>query len=91
MSKQAIMQDELDAVITAHVMKGDSITKIALAVGRTERTIQMRWKKIIKRLHCKSTAHAAGKLAIACVKARKRFPPNYSDLLKIFGEYGLQL
>jgi hypothetical protein len=84
MNNSTFIQNKCDALIASHMLKGDSTIKIAIIIGKTERTVQAKWKKIIARLHCKSTAQAAGKIASLCVRKQIPCPPTVEDLLNLF-------
>ncbi|MCP4476356.1 MAG: hypothetical protein GY821_17710 [Gammaproteobacteria bacterium] len=74
---------DIDAIIALNLMHGKSITRIALDLGRTERTMQLRWKKTVNRLHCRTSREAAAKLAVLCERENKRYPVLIEDVLKI--------
>ena len=83
MGNNKILKDELDTIITSYIMNGSSVTKVAVIVGKTDRTIQLRWKKIVARLCCRSSEHAAGKIGSLCAKYNLKFPPSRKDLEKL--------
>ena len=47
--------------------------------GKTERMVQIRWKKIMKKLHCVTSVQVAAKIASRC----KKYPPTVGEIIEI--------
>ncbi|MEM9243696.1 MAG: hypothetical protein AAGA27_06520 [Pseudomonadota bacterium] len=77
MMKDEFNQTDID--IVAKLLSGKSTLGVALDIGKTERTVQMRWKKIMKKLLCKTAVQAAVKIGAKC----HAYPPTKEEITKI--------
>ncbi len=73
----------IDAIIALSLIHGKSINRIALDLELTERAVQLRWKKTVNHLHCRTSQEATAKLAALCERQNKRYPLFVEDILNI--------